>query len=133
MDTQEKYNDSTRNRPFGERPIDAPMITIDVEAYIQQIKSEEAWQKSDRNAITVFKTDTMRHVLVALHIDAVLSKEAAEGVMSVHVLQGLLNCKAGNQQAAVGTAQIITIAEGVPYEIKATEESCFLLTMSAPL
>jgi quercetin dioxygenase-like cupin family protein len=126
MEMQEKYNDSTRNRPFGER-------TIDIAAYIQQLKSEEAWTKNDRNAITVFKTDAMRHVLVALHNGATMSKEAAEGVMSLQVLEGRLSCRAADQQAQLAQGQIVTIAEGVSYEIRANEESCFLLTMSAPL
>ncbi len=130
---QEKHNESTPNRPFGERPIDALMIVIDLEAYMQQIKAEDAWLKNDRNAITVFKTDVMRHVLVALHKNAVLNKDAAEGVMSLQLMEGRLNCKVADEGCELTKGQIITVAEGMPYDISATEESCFLLTMSAPL
>ena len=46
---------------------DAPLVEMDLNAFRQQIKQEKAWQNSDRNAITIFKTSGMRLVLVALH------------------------------------------------------------------
>ena len=36
--------------------MDAALVTIDLRNFIKQIKEEKAWNESDRNAITVFKT-----------------------------------------------------------------------------
>lgn len=133
MHTQERHNDATPNRPFGDRPIDAPMVLIDLPAYLQQIQHEASWYKNDRNAITVFKNDVMSHVLVALRADAIMEKEAAEGMMSIQVLAGRLHCAIGTEQTLVEPAQIVTIASHLPYEIKALEHTSFLLTMTAPV
>jgi hypothetical protein len=131
MPIQEKYNDSTPNRPWGERPLDAAMIVIDIPAFVQQIKSEEAWLKNDRNAITVFKTDHLRKVIVALHKDAIMAKPLAEGVMTIQIFEGRIRCHSEDQTIDVFKHQILTIHEGMPYEIKAIEETSFLLTMTA--
>lgn len=40
---------------------------LDLPALLAQIKQEPAWHTSDRNALTVFKTGTLRIVLLALH------------------------------------------------------------------
>ena len=56
----EKFNDATQQRPQGERIMDAALVTIDLSNFTKQIREEQAWKDSDRNAITVFKTDSMR-------------------------------------------------------------------------
>ena len=70
----EKFNKATTQRPQGNRVMDAPLVTIDLRSFTKQIRDEKAWKESDRNAITVFKTDGMRIVLIALHKDAEMVK-----------------------------------------------------------
>ena len=52
---EEKYNESTLQRPEGDRAVDAPLVDIDLPMFIKQIKEETTWKESDRNAITVLK------------------------------------------------------------------------------
>src|SRR5689334_3008656 len=86
----EKHNDATPNRPGGERIIDAPAVMIDIHAFVRQIKTEEAWRKYDRNSITVFKTFGLCIVVGALHKGAEML-HIAEGIMSLQVLEGILD------------------------------------------
>ncbi len=62
-----KYNASTEARPEGDRVLNAPLVHINIAEFIRQIKKEATWDNSDRNAITVYKTDGLSMVLVALH------------------------------------------------------------------
>ena len=125
-----RYNDSTPNRPWGERLLDAPLVTIDLNAYIQLIKSEEAWEKNDRNAITVFKTDTFRVVLIGLHEGAEMPEHTANGVISVQVLDGHLIFRKPDDECEVRKGQMITLHEGIPHSVHAVKETVFLLTMN---
>ena len=45
-----KINDATINRPDGNRIIDAPAVSIDLQQFLTQLKDEKAWEKNDRNA-----------------------------------------------------------------------------------
>ena len=56
----EKFTEAITNRPQGERTLDAPLVTIDLRLFIAQIKEEEQWKNSDRNAITIFKRQLSR-------------------------------------------------------------------------
>ncbi len=50
-----------------ERPLDAPLLTFDIPALLNQMKQESTWQKAVRNAITLLKAQGLRVVLVAMH------------------------------------------------------------------
>src|SRR5687767_3724208 len=83
-----KHNDATRNRPEGDRVLDAPYVFADLPAFIEQVKDEKAWEKSDRNAITVFKTQGMTIVLSAMKEGAVIKDNTVNGFFTVQVLEG---------------------------------------------
>jgi hypothetical protein len=127
-----KHNDSTLNRPFGERPIDAPVVPVDLHAYTQQLMEEEAWQKNDRNAITVFKTEQMTVVLVALHKNAEMKPATVDGtgVMSLQVLDGSLRFSTVTDNLQINRGQMVNLHEHIPYSATALEETVCLLTMT---
>lgn len=126
----DKHNDATRNRPEGDRDIDANLLKIDLKQYVDQIKSEEAWLNKDRNAITLYKTDTMRMVLLALHQDAELKEHTAPGNISVQLLEGHITFRAEGQEEKLIAGQIVTLHAKIPHSVYAHEESVFLLTIS---
>jgi quercetin dioxygenase-like cupin family protein len=128
---EEKFNESTPQRPDADRLLDAPMVTFDLPEFIQKIKQEPSWKDSDRNAITVFKTTDLRLVLVALHAGAAINTHKADGVISVQVLEGRIRFNADSGQAEVGPGQVVVLHELIPHSVHAEEESVFLLTVSA--
>ncbi|MGN6618603.1 MAG: hypothetical protein ACTHJ5_15635 [Ilyomonas sp.] len=128
---EEKFNESTINRPKGDRLLDASLVTIDLPAYIKQLKEEEAWQKNDRNAITVFKTEGLNIVIVALHQDAVMKPPvASEGNTSVQVIEGNVLLNVEEQSTKINPQQIVAFREHQPFSITALKETVFVLTMT---
>lgn len=127
---EEKYNESTELRPEGGRLLDAALVSIDVPDFIQQLKNEPAWDKSDRNAMTLYKTEGMRIVLIALHEDAVLTRHIAQGIISVQVLEGKINFNTDGQSVVLEKGQMIALHKGEPHSVAAIKESVFLLTIA---
>ena len=127
---QEKFNEATQNRPQGERPIDSPLLLLNLPALTKQIKEEEAWGKNDRNAITVFKTTGMNIVLIALHAHAELKTHTAPGTISVQVLEGTIKFNTTDESLEIKKGQLLTLHAGVSHSVLAVEESVFLLTMA---
>src|SRR5690606_4157723 len=80
-----KYNEATPLRPEGDRLLDAQMVLMDLAEFQKQIKDEKAWKEGDRNAITLFKSDGMRVVLIALHAGSEMKTHTAPGIISVQV------------------------------------------------
>ena len=129
----EKCNDATKQRPQGERIMDAALVKIDLRNFTKQIRAEKAWKDSDRNAITVFKTDGMRIVLIALHKDAEMKKHTADGIISVQVLEGQILFTTEEQSVELGKGEMLALHENVPHSVLAKEETIFLLTLTTTL
>ena len=123
-----KSNDSTPNRPEGARFLDAPLVPIDLTQYTQQIRREQAWEKTDRNAITVYKSQGMNIVLIALHKGAEMKRHTAAGIISLQVLEGLILFTTDDESRELGKGHMLALHEKIPHSVMAKEESVFILT-----
>ena len=130
---EEKSNEATIQRPQGDRIMDAPLVSINLGSFIKQIKAEKAWKDSDRNAITVFKTDSMRIVLIALHKDAEMKKHTADGMISVQVMEGQILFTTEDQSVELGQGEMLALHKNVSHSVLAKEETIFLLTLTTTL
>jgi redox-sensitive bicupin YhaK (pirin superfamily) len=127
---EEKFNESTINRPEGDRLLDAPFVIADLDGYIKQITQENAWFKNDRNAITLFKGDHVTVVLIALHESAQIQPPLpSTGVAIIQLISGKLSIEIEGQTFTVKRNQLVSFHEQQQYFIAATEESILLLTM----
>ena len=127
---KKKSNKATTQRPKGERTIDAALVTIDLFSSIEQITNEKVWKSGDRNAITVFKTNGMRIVLIALHKGAEMIKHKADGMISLQVLKGKLEFKTDEQSIKLNEGQILALHDNIPHSVVAKKKSIFLLTLT---
>ena len=130
---EEKFNDATIQRPQGARTIDASLVTINLISLIEQIREEKPWNDGDRNAITIFKTNGMRIVLIALHKGAEMIKHIAGGIISVQVLEGQIIFNTDEHSVELGKGQMLTLHENIPHNVLAKEETIFLLTLTTTL
>lgn len=127
---ENKSNDATPLRPEGDRLLDANMVEIDLNKFIEQVKNESTWNDSDRNSITIYKSDKMRIVLLGLHKGAELTTHTANGIISVQVLEGSIDFTSEGKKATLHKAQMIVLHEKIPHSVMALDESFFLLTLS---
>ena len=130
---EEKSNEATTQRPQGGRIMDAPLVTIDLRSFKEQIRNEKAWKDSDRNAITVFKTNGMRIVLIALHKGAEMIKHTANGIISLQVLKGKMMFNTDDQSTKLSKGQMLTLHQGIPHSLVAKKKTIFLLTLTTAL
>ena len=123
-----KQQDATPNRPEGERVLDAPYVFADLPGFTEQVKDEKAWEKSDRNAITVFKTDGMTITLSAMKEGAVIKDNTVNGFFTVHVLEGTIRMETLEGDIRMNQYQLISFHPRVPHTIEATTDAVMLFT-----
>ena len=127
---ENKSNDATPQRPEGNRLLNAPLVEMNLYGLIKQVKDETTWKDSDRNAVTIFKSETMRIVLLGLHEKAELKPHQANGVISVQVLEGKLNFTTEQQTSIIEKGQMIALKENISHSVLALTETFFLLTLA---
>lgn len=125
-----KSNEATAQRPEGNRILDAELVEMNLCQYIDQIKSEKTWAVSDRNSVTIFKSLTMRIVLMGLHKNAELRTHKANGVISVQVLEGEIDFSTAKKTSRMGKGQMIALHPNIMHSVTALTDSFFLLTLA---
>jgi len=122
-----KRNEATLNRPEGDRVLDAPYVFMDLNDFVKQLKDEEAWDKNDRNGITIFKTDNLTTVLTCLHKEAAIKDNNVDGLFQVQVLSGKIRVSTNDGDVDMKEGEIITLHPNVPHSIVALKKSTLLL------
>lgn len=129
---KKKINEATPQRTT-DHILDAQLVPIDIPAFIEQLKQESTWKESDRNAITVFKTNGLRIVLIALHEGAEMVEHTVKGHISIQVLQGKIKFNTEHKSIELNKGQMLALHERIPHSVVARKETIFLLTLTTSL
>lgn len=127
---ENKANEATQQRPEGNRVLNAQLVKMDLNQFINQIKNEITWKESDRNSLTIFKSETMRIVLMGLHQNTELKPHKANGVISVQVIDGKVNFITDEETVQLEKGQMIALHENITHSVVALTDSFFLLTLA---
>lgn len=127
---ENKSNDATQARPLGERPLNAALVEMDLNKFIEQVKTENAWQDRGYNSITIYKSDAMRMVLMGMKAGSILKTHTANANITVQVLQGNIFFSALDQVLDMSKGKIIALQANIPHSVEAKEESFFLLSLA---
>ena len=124
-----KRNEATINRPDGDRVIDAPYVFIDLPAFIDQIRREKAWEKNDRNGITVFKSSELTLVITALQAAATLDHNNVQAHMTIQVIEGDMRIATTDGDVNMKNGNVMAFHPGVPHTIHAITDVILLITI----
>ena len=127
---ENKVNEPTSLRPGGERVLNAPLVKMDLDKYMEQIKSEKTWKEGALNSITIFKSSAMRIVLIGMRKAAILKEHSADAVISVQLLKGNIRFLTEKENIILTQGQMIALHDNLPHSVDALEESFFLLTLA---
>jgi quercetin dioxygenase-like cupin family protein len=123
-----KRNEATINRPEGDRVIDAPYVFIDIPSFVNQLTNEKAWEKNDRNGITVFKSDRLTIVLTALQASGKIVENTVDGLLTIQVLKGDARITTPDGDIDATENQVITFHPGITHAVLALSDAILLLS-----
>ncbi len=123
-----KRNEATINRPEGDRVLDAPYVFVDIPSFIEQVKQEKAWEKSDRNGITVFKSDNLTVVITALQASAEIRENSVDGLLTLQVIKGEARVTMPDGDMTMTDNQMLAIHPGLVHSVLAITDTVFLLS-----
>lgn len=109
----------------------APLLRFDLNAEIQQLRSEGRWQNG-HTAKTLAKYPNFRVVLIVMKPGGRLEKHRTEGRISVQILIGHIRFHTAEQRLELPAGQMITLEHDIPHDVEAVSDSAFLLTIAWP-
>lgn len=128
--------DSTQESPHSGAirspgPLGDPMLAFDLGAEIKRLREENAWQ-GGRNSKTLVKNEDYRIVLTVLQSGALLHEHRASGRISVQTVSGHIQMHVGDKIIDLPAGHLLSLGRAVPHDVRALEDSAFLLTLVWP-
>jgi len=123
-----KKNEATPQRPGGDRFLDSEALVVNLPYWLDQLMSEESWKDSDRNAVTVAKSDHITVTLIALHEGATMGNRDLKRFLMAEVMAGNVQIEMPNGQIRLEHGDLIILHPDVDYLIQASSNACILLT-----
>ncbi|MGB2898114.1 MAG: cupin domain-containing protein [Candidatus Acidiferrum sp.] len=112
-------------------PLGNPMLTFDLSAEIKRLREENVWQ-GGRDSKTLVKNQDFRIVLTVLKAYALVREHKTTGRISVQVLSGHIQMHVQDKVFDLPAGHLLALDRAVPHDVKALEDSAFLLTLAWP-
>ena len=131
---QTKKSDEPTAR--GEEPelasLTAPLLTFDLGSEIERLHREEHWLKDGRISKTLVKYSDFRIVLVLMRGGTLMQEHKADARISIHALSGRLLVQQPEKTVELSAGHLLVLEKSLPHDVKALEDSAFLLSISWP-
>ena len=120
----------SRPHPGSERPLHAPLQRFDLGTEVGRLKEEGAWQRGQRNSITLRKGEGMKVVLLVMRSGDRLEEHAAPGPLSLSVREGRVRFVTGEEVVEAESDTLLTCDAGVRHTVVALSDAVCLLTVA---
>ena len=112
-------------------PLEDPILSFDLNAEIELLRGENAWQ-GGRNSKTLVKHPDFRVVLTVLKSNARLHEHKAAGRISVQAIAGHIRMHVQDKVIDLPAGHMLALERALPHDVEALEDSAFLLTIAWP-
>jgi quercetin dioxygenase-like cupin family protein len=119
--TRRRQGHVEQTAPGSERPLHGPLQRFDLGTVVGRLKEEGAWQRGQRNSITLRKGGGMNVVLLVMKAGDRLEEHAAPGPLSLSVREGRIRFVAGEEVVEAESDTLLTCDAGVRHSVAALE------------
>jgi len=113
-------------------PTAGVFLEFDLNAQIEQLKCEPAWQNG-RNAKTMVKYPDFRIVLMLMKAQTRIEEHHADGRISVQTIAGHIRMHVAGKDFDLSVGHLLALDQEVRHDVEALEDSAFLLTIARPV
>ena len=108
------------------------MPAFDLKAEAQKLIREGAWTPEGRITRVLAKYSNFRVVLIVMKAGALYAEHQTTARITVHTIFGHLRMNASEQTFDLPAGHLLDLDSSVPHDVRALEESAFLLTLAWP-
>src|SRR5688500_13471933 len=116
---------------FINRPLSGPVLAYDLAEQNAARRSEEPYQRSGCAGRTLAKNGRFRLVITTMANGNEIGTHQADSPMTLQVVQGAMTFRSNGQEYTMTAGQVRFFGPGEAHDIRATEDSALLLTLSA--
>jgi len=110
----------------------APLLTFDLGAESKRLRLEEHWLRDGRISKTLVKYSDFRIVLILMQAGTLMQEHQADARISIQILSGRVQIQLSEKTVELSVGDLLVLEKCQPHDVKALEESAFLLSISWP-
>src|SRR5579864_2125633 len=100
---------------------------------LRQLREEDSRTRgSGRSSRTLAKYPDFRIALVLMEPGSEMKEHHADARISIQTIQGRVRLQLSDKAVELGSGELMCLESGIHHDVKALEESAFLITVSWP-
>lgn len=109
------------------------LLHFNLSEEIRRLREEDSWTRgSGRSSKTLAKYPDFRIVLVLMKRDSEMKEHHADARISIQTIQGRVRLQLPDRAVELASGDLMCLESGIAHDVKALEESAFLITVSWP-
>lgn len=114
------------------RALTGPSLTFDLDNSVAELSRDVTYRRSGRVGKTLIKNGPLRLTLTLIAEGVDVGTHHAEAPMTLQVLSGRLRYTMDGESRTIGEGEILFFGPGHAQDIRALQDTAFLLTITAP-
>lgn len=102
---------------------------FDLAALTREMRAEDAYAREGHTARTLVRERDLRVVLVAMRAGSVIREHRVAQTATVQCLAGSLTLQLPERAVELRSGHLLALEGGVPHDVRAHDESAFVLTL----
>jgi quercetin dioxygenase-like cupin family protein len=107
----------------------SPVQAFDAASAVERLRKEKVYENHGRSVLSVFHGPYLRAMLTAIATGRRTGERRVAGPSTVHVLEGEVRFRAGEERHVLSTGGTLVLEGNVPYEAEALSDAAFLHTL----
>ena len=107
----------------------APLLTFNLAAETERLRGEEHWLKDGRISV---KYSDFRIVLILMMAGMLMQEHKADARITIQGLSGRLMVQLPEKTVELSSGDLLVLEKCLPHDVRAIEDSAFLLSISWP-
>jgi quercetin dioxygenase-like cupin family protein len=109
------------------------LLHFNLSDQLRRLREEDSWTRgSGRSSTTLAKYPDFRIVLVLMKPGSEMKEHHADARISIQTIQGRVRLQLSDRALELGSGELMCLESGIAHDVKAIEESAFLITVSWP-
>jgi quercetin dioxygenase-like cupin family protein len=118
-----------RLRPHPSERFSGDSHVFDLSGALRELRAEAHPAHGGHRQVTIFHRAPVTQVLFSFEPGGELADHAANGLVTIHTVEGHLTVQAAGQPHELGAGMMIVLSPGVRHSVRAGETSAMLLTV----
>jgi quercetin dioxygenase-like cupin family protein len=130
MNTESGTGEVERLRPHPTERFAGESHVLDLGALLASLRAEDHPARDGHRQIVVFRRGRVTQVLFAFDAHGALDTHSTNGLVTIHVLEGVLTVDAEGSDHDLSAGHVLVLDAGVPHAVRAGEApGAMLLTV----